>query len=403
MQNKIKSYRKKGVKKRYIKGEKKDEIFNKFTNRLKKVNSTYKKVYRRKFKKQKRFAIMFKTVKVYNKFFEVGGTPEFRKNWKIRKPFFLMSFFFKRYIKRYYGRLRNNKMGFIYNLIKKRSDRFGYKSFNYFQVIESVLSVFLTRIGAFKSPIIAKDFIKQGFVFINGKVVLNPNYILKMNDLVSFDNSLFKDFLYKPYSKSFIYHIPYIRRKMFYKKYRIRGFFLQESKSRDFLFFKKRYNVLRRFTKYLQYIVFSNNQWFLKVYFKIFLKFLSNRAIFDKAAFLVKNRRKRFTSKLRTKFIFKLKRHKVLPFRNFLRTRRPYNKYMPAGLGYRTRIRGNRFFLNVEYSFRINKFIFIRKPIFENVYMHTMNRNAFLKSRKSPVLEKALLNFFLDNHRKSII
>jgi ribosomal protein S4 len=381
----------------------KNSVSLQLRDRLKTQAVNFKKFYRKRYKKQKRYSIIFKTLKIFNKFYEKNGDPEIRGKWRIRKPFFLMSFFFRRYIKRYYGRIRNKQLGNIYNKTKKKMPQKGYFFLRYFENIEGLLPIFLTRVGLFKNPMVAKVYIKTGKVFVNGKRIFNFNYILKPNDIIGVDSSIIKSLKYKSLYDNKIKMYAY-----FYRKWKIPRrykytWYIKSKSIKKFLFNFKKYDIIKSYLKDYSKFVKTQKGLINSNILKVFSNMLNEKMFLNFLIFL-RYKRSMDSLKLKRKLTYRVKRFRFRKYGRFKRrTFRPYGKYMAAGFPYLFRLRVNRFMLNVEYSKRINKFIYIKPTIFENMNMYLFNTHSSLKERYPNTLHKDMFVFFLDNFKKSIL
>lgn len=374
---------------------------------MKQKSKDFKKFTRRKFKRQKRYNIIYRTLKIFNKFYEKAGDPEIAVNWRIRKPFFLMTFFFRRYIKRYYGRIRNNKMNKIFAMLKsKKSGSFFY--LRYFQTLESLLSIFLTRIGVAKNPLVARDFIKAGKIFINNVKIKNPNYILQAGDLLSIDTSLIKDKRHRIYylrRRSIYYYFANkweVPKRFRYKWYESTKFYkrtLFQQKKYDSL-----YNMIKQYNLYLmirggKVLNRRLKKNFLKILYTLLLKKAGHKVLS-----YTKYKKKVTKVKLRRKFLLRTKRLRTQKTGRFkYRQFKPFPRLLGGGFSYRQRVKLNRFLLNVEYSRKINKFIYITPPIWSNINMYLLKPHKAVNIYYPNIIPQDMLLFFLDNFKKSVL
>ena len=97
----------------------------------------------------------------------------------------------KRVLRFFYGYLKNNVWRGAYLKSKRRKN----KVLSFLNLLENRLVVVLFRMNLALSLMQAKQFIRHGFVKVNGKKVIYRNFQIKKNDIISVDRKMFLNFL----------------------------------------------------------------------------------------------------------------------------------------------------------------------------------------------------------------
>lgn len=110
----------------------------------------------------------------------------------------------KRVFRFFYGYLKSNVWKKAYVESKYRKN----KVLHFLRHLENRLVVVLFRMNLSASLMQAKQFIRHGFVYVNGKRIIYRNYKVKINDVVTLDKKIFLDYILrqKNISLDFIYN-----------------------------------------------------------------------------------------------------------------------------------------------------------------------------------------------------
>jgi ribosomal protein S4 len=99
----------------------------------------------------------------------------------------------KRVFRFFYGYLKNNVWKKAYVKSKRKKN----KVLNFLSYLENRLVVVLYRMNLAFSLMQAKQFIRHGFVYVNGKKIIYRNYKVKKNDVITVNRQMFLDFILK--------------------------------------------------------------------------------------------------------------------------------------------------------------------------------------------------------------
>jgi ribosomal protein S4 len=98
------------------------------------------------------------------------------------KDVYKKKLYFKKFLVRYYGFKRIRQLKNLYNVVAKKP---GNKIINIFMYLESQLSSICLRMNFFWNLHKSRLWISGGVVYVNGRLILYSNYLIKLNDLLT--------------------------------------------------------------------------------------------------------------------------------------------------------------------------------------------------------------------------
>jgi len=116
--------------------------------------------------------------------------------YKKRRSRFFKYFYHKNHFRTFYGSI---KLKHLEKVVKKSTNKKNRVSF-FIYLMELRLDVLLYRLNFVNSIRESRQLVLHGLVVINKKIIRNPSYVLKLNDLLSFKKTYiytFKKKLYK--------------------------------------------------------------------------------------------------------------------------------------------------------------------------------------------------------------